>query len=116
MKGALIRMIRQRGNEYEVLNAPDTGDRSTPNYSIESETIRGIMDRRSMPTSATLSSGETIEINLEIRALIPDTIPIHGAESTEHPTKLRHPDGSEFQVITSYPEDSGVDVLTVVSE
>jgi hypothetical protein len=114
MHGPAQRLIKSRGTEYTVRNASGGGGRSSPDYS-EDGTLTGVLERRTRPTVETLSSGETVESELEIRAV--DVAPtIVGQGGSDYPSKLVHPDGQTFEVVTSHPEDSGVTVLTVVRD
>lgn len=114
MHGSAQRLIKSRGNEHTVRNASGGGGRDTPSYS-EAGTLTGVLERRSTPTAETLSSGEEVATDLEIRAV--DVTPeIVGAGETDYPTKVDHPEGRTFEVVATYPEDSGVTVLTVVRD
>lgn len=113
--GPYRRMVQQRGREYEVRNATGGGgDRTVPSYPEDPDaTLVGVLERRSRPTVETLSSGEEIETELELRALT-DGVEIQERDETETPTRLTHPDGPTYEVVARYPEDSGVDVLTLI--
>lgn len=114
MLGPVKRMIASQGSEYTVRNASGGGGRDTPDYSDDG-TLTGILERRSRPSVETLSSGEEIASELEIRAVDigPDIV---GAGDSDYPSKLVHPSGQTFEVVATYPEDSGVTVLTVVRD
>lgn len=114
MQGAIKRLIRSQGNEYIVRNAEaPTGDRETPSYS-EAGVVTGVLEQRRMPRVETLSSGEEVETTLEIRVVTDaDSPDLVGAGQTEFPSLLEHPDGQTYRVVASFPEDSGVTVLTV---
>ena len=107
-------MLQSRGVEYTLRNASGGGGRSSPDYSDDG-TLTGALERRTRPTVETLSSGETVESELEIRAV--DIGPtIVGQGNSDYPSKLVHPDGQTFEVVTTHPEDSGVTVMSVVRD
>ena len=68
MHGPAQRLITSRGKEYTVRNASGGGGRSSPDYSDDG-TLTGVLERRTRPTVETLSSGEAVESELEIRAV-----------------------------------------------
>lgn len=115
MHGPVQRLVKSRGNEYTVRNASGGGGRDSPNYSDDG-TLTGVLERRSRtPQVAKLSSGEELESDLEIRAV--DVTPtIVGRGESGYPSKLVHPDGHTYEVVATYPEDSGVTVLSVVRD
>lgn len=113
MKGAIRRVIRSQGVEFDVRNASSSsGDRTTPSYADDG-TVMGVTKTSTGPTVETTSAGEEINVDLEIRAIIDGTTTIVDAGTTENPTKLIHPDGYEYQVLAVYPEDNNVAVMTV---
>lgn len=116
MHGPIQRMIQSQGVEYDVHNTDGgDGDRQTPSYEPDG-TLVGVLERRSRPTAETLSSGEEVAVDLEVRSIPDDTTTIVGAGESDWPTRLKHPDGQTYEVVASYPEDSGVTVLTVVQD
>jgi hypothetical protein len=116
MIGPQARNIRQRGVEYTIRNATDSsGDRTTPSYSDDG-TLVGVLERRGMATVETLSSGDEVETDLELRAVVDDSGALVEAAEDDWPTKLEHPDGLVYRVLAKYPEDSGVTVLTLERE
>jgi hypothetical protein len=116
MIGPQARNIRQRGKTYTIRNATDSGgDRTAPSYSDDG-TLTGVLERRGMATVETLSSGDEVETDLEIRAVVDSSTTIVEAGSDDYPTKLDHPSGLTYRVLARYPEDSGVDVLSVERE
>lgn len=115
MHGPVLRLIKQQGSEYTIRNASGGGGRDVPNYSDDG-TIVGVIERRSRaPGTASTSAGEEIDSTLEIRAVV-DGQTIREAGEADYPTKLVHPDGRTYEVVASFPEDSGVTVLTVVRD
>jgi len=114
MHGPAKRLIQPQGVEYTVRNASGGDGRDPPSYSDDG-TLTGVLEQRSMPTVESLSSGEDVESDLEIRAVDVGP-PIVGAGEEDYPTKLVHPSGRAFEVLTTHPEDSGVTVLTVVRD
>lgn len=116
MMGPQARNIRQRGREYTIKNASDSNaDRTVPSYSGDG-TLVGVLERRSQPTVVTLPSGDEIETELQLRAVIDSTTTIVEAGSDDYPTKLDHPDGLSYRVLVKHPEDSGVSILSVERE
>lgn len=117
MHGPAERLIKKRGVEYTIKNATSTGGRSSPSYSDDG-TLVGVLEQRSRPTIETLSSGEAVESDLEIRAVYDSsTTTIRGqGDGGGEPTKLVHPDGHSYEVVVPHPEDGGVTVLMVVRD
>jgi len=116
MHGPIQRMIAKQGAEYTVQNATGGGGRDTPDYSDDG-TVVGVLEQRGMPRTVTDSSGTDIESDLEIRSLPDDSVTIREAGSADgYPTNLVHPQGQTYRVLASFPEDSGVTVLTVVRD
>jgi len=112
MIGPQARNIRQRGVEYTIRNATDSGgDRTTPSYSDDG-TVVAVLERRGQAQTVTRSSGEQVDTRLEMRAVL-DGQTIREAGQTNYPSKLVHPDGQTYDVLIRHPEDSGVTVLTV---
>lgn len=115
MHGAARRLIRSQGREYTVRNATGGEGRTTPDYSDDG-TVVAVLERRSRPSVEDISSGEAVETDLELRAVV-DGVTIRGKGDTDgQPTKLVHPDGRTFEAVTTYPEDSGVSVIPVVRD
>jgi len=114
MKGAERQVIKQLGKSYTVRNASGGGGRDVPNYSDDGS-LTGVLEQRSRPMTQTLSSGETVETDLEVRSVDP-TPSIVGQGETDYPTKLVHPNGRTFEVVDTFDEDGGVTVITVVSD
>lgn len=118
MNGPTERLIRSRGSEYTIRNATDSGgDRTTPDYSDDG-TLVGVLERRSRPAVESLSSGEEIATDLELRAVYDSSsTTIREAGESDYPTKLNHPDADRtYRVLAIYPEDSGVTVLSLERE
>lgn len=117
MHGAVHRLVRKNGVEYTIRNAPDTsGDREAPNY-VDDGTLVGVLEQRRMPTVETLSSGEEVKSNLELRAVYDSSqTTIVDAGESDYPTKLVHPDGPRYRVLVRHTEDGGVTVLTLERE
>lgn len=117
MLGPIARMIQSQGVEYDVRNSTGAGGgRSTPDYSADG-TVVGVLESRGMPQTATDSDGTEVETDLEIRSVPDDDVDLIPAGSADgHPTLLDHPDGRTYRLLDRYTEDSGVTVLTVVSE
>lgn len=116
MTGPIQRLIRAQGVEYTAQNADGSGgDRTTPTYEPDG-TLTGVLERRARPVVETLSSGEEVETDLELRTFNEGGIDIVEAGQTDYPTKLAHPDGLTYRVLAMYPEDSGVTVLTLERE
>lgn len=114
MRGPARRLILAQGREYTVQNAPDGGGgRDTPTYADDGSVI-GVLEQRGMPRSIQDSSGATIETSLEIRAVTSGGIEFRGAGETDYPSKLVHPTDQVYDVVATFPEDSGVTVLAVV--
>lgn len=125
MHGPAQRMIQSQGDEFLIRNAPETGDRETPSYSDDG-TLVGVLEQRSRPTVETLSSGEDVEADLEIRAVPDAGTTIRGAGETGRPTKLipgpeygdhygdSYSHDEALVVVATHTEDGGVTVLTVV--
>jgi len=114
MIGPERKAINAVGKTYDVRNATGGGGRSSPYYSGDG-TLTGVLERRGTPTTETLSSGEDVETDLEIRAVDPEPA-IIGQGRSDYPTKLTHPDGDVFEVIDTVPEDGGITVITVVPD
>lgn len=114
MIGPTQRMIRQRGREYTVRNASDAGgDRTTPSYADDG-TLVGVLERRTTASPVESdASGEEVETELELRAVVGDTTTIREKGETDYPTLLVHPDGLTYRVRIRHPEDSGVTVLSL---
>ncbi|WP_459191825.1 hypothetical protein [Halosimplex sp. J119] len=115
MHGPAQRLIQKQGTEYTVQNASGGGGRDVPSYSDDG-TIVGVLEQRGMPRTVQDSSGTDVEADVEIRA-IPDGVTLREAGSADgYPTKLVHPQGQTYRVLATFPEDSGVTVLTVVRD
>lgn len=116
MLGPIARMIQSQGREYDVYNADGGGGRSTPSYGDEPDaTFTGVLESRGRPQTGTDSDGNEIETDLEIRG-VPDagtTIWPMGSNNG-YPTKLEHPNGTEYDVVNKHEEDGGVLVLAVI--
>lgn len=117
MHGPIQRQIQQRGRTYTVRNATGgSGGRDTPDYSDDGS-LQGVLERRGMPRTTTDSNGEDVEADLEVRAVVDSGTTIQPAGTANgYPTKLVHPDGPTYRVLDNQPEDSGVTVLTVVTD
>ena len=119
MLGPIARMIRSQGNEFDVRNAEgDGGGRSTPSYAADGMIV-GVLERRTSAgaRTATDSDGTEVETDLEIRAVPDDGVTLIPAGSADgYPTLLDHPSGQTYRLLDTYPEDSGVTALTVVTE
>ena len=116
MHGAIARLIKSRGKEYQLQNASGGGGRDTPSYS-DGGTIVGVLERRGRPQTATDSSGTEVETDLEIRAVPDDGTQLRPAGSNDgYPTLLEHPTGAEYRLLGVHEEDGGVTVLTVVED
>lgn len=114
MHGPLARMIQSQGREYQIENADGGGGRSTPSYEPDG-TLRGVLESRGQPQQTTDSDGEVIETDLEIRAVADDETTIRPMGSAGgYPTKLKHPNGTEYDVVDRHEEDAGVLVLAVL--
>lgn len=115
MHGPAQRLIRKQGREYTVRNASGpSGGRDSPDYQDDG-TIVAVLEQRGRPRTVSLSSGEDVESDLELRAIVDDTTTIR-EPGDGHPTKLVHPEGKVYRVVAETPEDGGVTVLTVVRE
>lgn len=116
MKGAEKKAIEAVGKQYAVRNSvgSERDGRSSPDYADVGQ-LTGVLERRSTPTTVTLSSGEDVEIDLEIRAVDPEPN-IIGQGNSNYPTKLTHPNGDAFEVVDTIPEDGGVTLITVVPD
>lgn len=114
MHGPLQRQIRQRGREYTIRNATDSGgDRTVPDYSDDG-TLVGVVEQREQPSVASLPSGEEVDADLELRAVYDSTATtIRESGVDDYPTKLKHPDGLTYRVLVKHPEDSDVTVLSL---
>lgn len=116
MYGAIQRMIKSQGREYQLQNATGGGGRSTPSYSDDG-TIVGVLESRGMPQTATNSDGTEVETDLEIRSVPDDGTTLRPAGCDEgYPTLLEHPSGAEYRLLDMHEEDGGVTVLTVVED
>lgn len=117
MHGPARRLIESQGREYGVYNAAGDGRGiESPDYgSAPDTTIVGVLEQRGSPRSVSRSSGEDVESDLEIRAVVDDSVTLRGA-GAGHETLLEHPSGQRYRVLGVLPEDSGVTVLTVVRE
>ena len=116
MHGAIARLIKSRGKEYQLQNASGGGGRDTPSYS-DGGTIVGVLERQGRPQTATDSSGTEVETDLEIRAVPDDGTQLRPAGSNDgYPTLLEHPTGAEYRLLDMHEEDGGVTVLTVVED
>lgn len=122
MNGPAERLIERMGKTYTIRNASGgAGGRDTPSYSDDG-TLVGVLEQRGMPRTVTDSGGGDVEADLEIRAVIPSGTTIQPAGTADgYPTLLVHPSapdpgtGPTYRVVDHFPEDSGVDVLTVVT-
>jgi hypothetical protein len=112
--GPAQRLIKSEGVEYTVRNASGGGGRDAPSYDADGS-LTGVLERRTRPSIELVSSGEEVASELEIRTVDP-TPQIVGQGESDYPTKLDHPSGRTYEVIATYPEDSGVLVLTVVRD
>jgi hypothetical protein len=116
--GAVSRLIESEGKEYTIRNASGGGGRDSPDYSDDG-TLVGVIERRTRSASVeTLSSGEEVESDLEIRAVYDSgstTIREQG-HSDGYPTKLVHPNGQTYEVVATFDEDAGVTILSVVRD
>lgn len=116
MYGPIKRLIQSDGVEYAIQNASGGGGRDTPGYSSDG-TLVGVLERRGMPRTVKGSDGTEMETDLEIRAIPDSTTTIREATASDgYATKLDHPNGQTYRVLTSHPEDSGVTVLSVVRD
>jgi len=116
MHGAIARLIKSRGKEYQLQNASGGGGRDTPSYSDDGAIV-GVLERRGRPQTATDSSGTEVETDLEIRAVPDDETMLRPAGSADgYPTLLEHPTGAEYRLLDVHEEDGGVTVLTVVED
>lgn len=126
MDGSAQRLIKKLGTEYTVRNASETtGDRETPTYSDDGKIV-AVLEQRGQPRTVKDSSGEEVDADLELRALIDPTVygdgyaDDYGAQTIRetgdagYPSKLVHSSGQVFEVLAITPEDSGVTVMTVV--
>lgn len=117
MHGAIARLIKSRGKEYQIQNASGGGGRDTPSYSDDVAYLFGVLERRGRPQTATDSSGTEVETDLEIRAVPDDETMLRPAGSADgYPTLLEHPTGAEYRLLDVHEEDGGVTVLTVVED
>lgn len=117
MKGAILRLIKKHGLEYDVLNAADTGGRELPDYQKDG-TIKAVLERRGTPRTVTDTDGTDAETDLEVRAIVEDSDPdINAASATDsHPTLLEHPNGRQYRVLHSHDEDGPVSVMSVMED
>lgn len=116
MHGPISRMIKRQGRQYTVKNADGSGGRSTPSYEPDG-TLRGVLESRGMPQTATDSDGTEVETDLEIRSVPDDETTLRPAGSADgYPTLLKHPTGAEYRLLDRHEEDGGVTVLTVVED
>lgn len=117
MHGPAQRLIRKHGATYTVRNATGgAGGRDTPDYADDGTEIVGVLEQRGMARTVTDSNGEDVEADREIRAVIDASVTIQPAGTADgYPTVLVHPNGQAFRVLDRFPEDSGVDVLAVVT-
>jgi len=115
MHGPAQRLIRQGGSEYTVRNASGGGGRDTPSYS-DGGTLTGVLEQRGRPRGETDSSGTEVDADLEIRAVVDGQTIREAGSADGYPTRLVHPDGHTYEVLSTLPEDSGVTVLTVVRD
>ena len=115
MHGPAQRLIRSHGVEYQLRNASGGGGRDTPDYSDDG-TLVGVLEQRGMPRTATDSAGTEVESDLEIRAVVDGQTLREAGSADGYPTKLVHPDGQTYRLLATFPEDSGVTVLTVVRD
>jgi hypothetical protein len=115
MQGPIQRMLEQQGVEYQLRNASGGGGRDTPTYSDDG-TLVGVLEQRGMPRTVADSSGEDVEADLELRTVLDGQTIREAGSADGYPTKLVHPQGQTFEVLASFPEDSGVTVLTVVRD
>jgi len=116
--GAVSRLIESEGEDYTIRNATGGGGgRDVPDYSDDG-TLTGVLELRSRTAQTTTdSSGEEVETNLIVRAVVDSSTTIREAgESGGWPTLLDHPDGQTYRVVAKFSEDSGVTVLSVVRD
>jgi len=115
MHGPTQRLIQKQGVKYQVRNAGGGGGRDTPSYGDDG-TLVGVLEQRGIPQTVTDSDGTEVESDLELRTL-PDNVTLREAGSADgYPTKLVHPSGQTYRLLATFPEDSGVTVLTVVRD
>jgi hypothetical protein len=116
MHGAIARLIKSRGKEFQLQNASGGGGRDTPSYSDDGAYLFGVLERRGRPQTATDSSGTEVETDLEIRTVPDDGTTLRPAGSADgYPTLLEH-DRAEYRLLDVHEEDGGVTVLTVVED
>ena len=118
MQGPVARLIQSQGREYQLRNASGGGGRDTPTYSDDG-TIVGVLERRGSGGAQTVtdSDGTEVEADLEIRAVPDDGTTLRPAGAADgYPTKLQHPDGTEYRLLDKHPEDGGVTVLIVMED
>jgi len=112
--GAVENLIRKTGVEYDIRNASGGGGRAAPSYGADG-TLPGVLEQRGTPTTATDSSGNEVETDSEIRAIVDDGIKLREAGSADgYPTLLDHPTDRTYRLLSITTEDGGVSVLTVV--
>lgn len=117
MHGPQQRLIQSQGTEYTVRNASGGGGRDTPTYS-EDGTLVAVIEQRSLPRTVSDSDGADVEANLELRAVLDDSITLREAGAGDgYPTKLESNTTSVvYQVVDQHVEDGGITVLTVVED
>lgn len=113
---AVSQLIAEVGWEYDVLTASDAGGRDIPSYS-SAGTLVGVLERRGRPRTITTSAGEEVDVDTEIRTTNENDISITPAGTADaHPAKLKHPNGTEYRVVDTHPEDGDVTVISVVRD
>lgn len=116
MHGPAKRLIQSRGVEYTIRNATGgSGGRDVLSYADDG-TLVGVLEQRGRARTVTDSNGEDVEADLEIRAVLESGSTVQPAGTADgYPSLLVHPSGPVYRVVDHHPEDSGVDVLTVVT-
>lgn len=116
MQGPAARLIAILGVEYTIRNASGgAGGRDTPDYSDDG-TVTGVLEQRGMARTSTDSAGEEVDSDLGIRAVLDGQTILPAGTADGYPTLLVHPNGITYRVVDHHPEDSDVDVLSVVRD
>lgn len=114
--GPIGQLIAEEGKEYDVLTASDAEGRDIPSYS-SAGTLMGVLERRGRPRTVTTSAGEEVDVDTEIRTTNENDISIMPTGTRDsHPAKLKHPNGTEYRVVDTHPEDGAVTVISVVRD